>query len=297
MYFAKRDLERGETMRKGLVLEGGAMRGMFTAGVIDVMMENNILYDGIVGVSAGAVFGCNYKSGQIGRVIRYNERFSKDKRYCSLWSLLKTGDLYGADFCYREIPEKLDIFDVKAYRKNPMPFYVVCTDIETGEPIYKRCRTADREDLLWMRASASLPLVSRPVTVGGRVLLDGGMADAIPLRFFEGIGYTKNVVVLTRDAGYVKKPEKMQGLMRRIFKAYPALLHCIAHRHEMYNDTVRYIEKQQKNGAAFVIRPQKPITIKRTEKDPAKLREIYTLGRETMETMMPALRAFLEDHA
>ncbi len=284
-------------MKKGLVLEGGAMRGMFTAGVIDVMMENGIVYDGIVGVSAGAVFGCNYKSGQIGRVIRYNTRFSKDKRYCSVRSLLKTGDLYGADFCYREIPEKLDIFDVEAYRENPTPFYVVCTDIETGEPIYKRCRTADREDLLWMRASASLPLVSRPVTVGGRVLLDGGMSDAIPLRFFEGIGYTKNVVVLTRDAGYVKKPEKMQGLMRRVLKAYPALLDCIAHRHEMYNDTVRYIEKQQENGAAFVIRPQKPITIKRTEKDPEKLREIYTLGRETMEAMLPALRAFLESNA
>jgi len=284
-------------MKKGLVLEGGAMRGMFTAGVIDVMMENGIEYDGIVGVSAGAVFGCNYKSGQIGRVIRYNERFSKDKRYCSVRSLLKTGDLYGADFCYREIPEKLDIFDVEAYRNNPVPFYVVCTDMETGEPIYKRCMNADREDLLWMRASASLPLVSRPVCVGGRMLLDGGMADAIPLRFFEGIGYGKNVVVATRDADYVKKPEKLQGLMRRVFKEYPALLKCIAHRHEMYNDTVRYIEERRQKGAAFVIRPIKPITIKRTEKDPQKLREIYTLGRETMEALLPSLRAFLEEDA
>ncbi len=282
-------------MRNGLVLEGGAMRGMFTAGVLDVMMENGIAYDGIVGVSAGAVFGCNYKSGQIGRTIRYNTRFSKDKRYCSVRSLLRTGDLYGADFCYRELPEKLDIFDTKAYRENPTAFFVVCSDAETGEPVYRRCEKADREDMLWMRASASLPLLSRPVEAGGRVLLDGGMTDPIPLRFFEGIGYTKNVVVLTRDEAYRKGPEKMQGLLRVALKAYPALLEAIERRHIVYNETREYIKRREKEGATFVIAPQTPLRIHRTEKNPEKLREIYEEGRRTMAALLPDLQAFLAE--
>ena len=141
-------------------MEGGAMRGMFTAGVIDVLMENGIEFDGSIGVSAGACFGCNYKSKQIGRAIRYNMKYCNDKRYCSLWSLIKTGNLYGADFCYKELPEKLDIFDNKTYNENPMEFYVVCTDVQNGETIYKKCETADRNEIEWMRASASMPLVS-----------------------------------------------------------------------------------------------------------------------------------------
>lgn len=282
-------------MRHGLILEGGAMRGMFTAGVLDVMMENGISYDGAVGVSAGAVFGCNYKSGQRGRVIRYNTRFSKDKRFCSVRSLLKTGDLYGADFCYREIPEKLDVFDVQAYRENPMPFYVVCTDVETGKPVYKRCNLADRSDLLWMRASASLPLAARPVEIEGRLFLDGGMSDAIPLRFFEGIGYDKNVVVLTRDAAYIKKPEATWGLLRRCLRQYPALLRAIAVRHTMYNETVAYVKKRAKEKATFVIRPPEPLPIKRTERNPEKLLEIYEIGRRTMTEQLSGLRAFLEE--
>ncbi len=281
-------------MRKGLILEGGAMRGMFTAGVIDVMMENGIVYDGIVGVSAGAVFGCNYKSGQIGRVIRYNERFCSDKRYCSLWSLLKTGNLYGADFCYRTIPEELDVFDTKAFRENPTVFYVVCTDVETGKPIYKRCDRADGEDLLWMRASASLPFVSTPVEVDGRVLLDGGMSDSIPVRFFEGIGYDKNVVVLTRPRTYVKKKAGLLPVLRRSLRKYPLLARAIEERADVYNETVRYICEKEEKGEIFVIRPEKALDVGKTEKKPEKLRAAYNEGRRTAKEMLPALRAFLE---
>lgn len=281
-------------MRKGLILEGGAMRGMFTAGVIDVMMERGITYDAICGVSAGAVFGCNYKSGQIGRVIRYNAKYCKDKRYCSIRSLLKTGDLYGADFCYRELPETLDIFDTEAYRKNPTVFYVVCTDVETGKPIYKRCDKGTGEDLLWMRASASLPMVSRPVEIDGRMLLDGGMADSIPLRFMEGIGYDKNVVVLTRPADYRKSPSKKTELMRLFLHRYPTLVEAIRNRPEMYNETIAYITEKEEKGEVFVIRPEKALEVNRIEKDPEKLWSAYHEGRRTAEKQMTALQTFLE---
>ena len=162
-------------MTPGLVMEGGAMRGMFTAGVIDILMENNIEFDGAIGVSAGASFGCNFKSRQIGRVIRYNKRFCRDKRYCSLSSLIKTGDLYGAEFCYRTLPDELDLFDVKTYSANPMPFYVVVTECDSGRPVYRAINKGDHEDLDWMRASASMPVVSerrfaaRPVGAASRM--------------------------------------------------------------------------------------------------------------------------------
>ena len=189
-------------MKKGLILEGGAMRGMFTAGVIDVMMENGIEFDGAIGVSAGAAFGCNYKSRQIGRAIRYNMRFCNDPRYCGLRTLLKTGDLYSKDFCYKEVPLKHDIFDFETFRNNPMEFYVVCTDVETGKPVYKKCDNFDNNNFEWIRASASMPIVSNIVEIDGTKLLDGGVADSIPIRYFESIGYDKNVVILTQPRGY-----------------------------------------------------------------------------------------------
>ena len=185
--------------KTGLVLEGGAMRGLFSAGVLDVMMENGIEFDGIMGVSAGAVFGCNYKSGQIGRSIRYNMRFCGDPRYCSLESLRKTGDLYGVQFCYDEIPT---------------PFYAVCTNVETGKAIHKRLNNGDAKDMEYFRASASMPVVSRIVEVDGYKLLDGGITDSIPLASMERRGYKRNVVVLTQPLGFVKKKSKMIPYVR-----------------------------------------------------------------------------------
>ena len=170
-------------MKSALIMEGGAMRGMFTCGVIDVLMERGIEFDAAAGISAGAVFGCNFKSRQIGRPIRYNKKYCRDPRYCSFRSLLRTGNLYGADFCYRELPDELDLFDYKTYRGNPMPFYAGATDIRTGEILYRDCKTGTGDDMEWLRASASMPLVSTPVSVGGRLLLDGGIVEALPYAY------------------------------------------------------------------------------------------------------------------
>ena len=188
-------------MKTGLVLEGGAMRGMFTAGVLDVLMESGITVDGAIGVSAGAVFGCNYKSHQIGRTIRYNTQYCNDKRYASFKNLLRTGNLYSEQFCYHDVPEKLDLFDEKAFAESPMDFFVVCTDVRTGGPIYHKCRKGDAEDVRWMEASASMPLAAKIVQIGHYGLLDGGVADSIPIRFFESIGYKRNLIILTQPKG------------------------------------------------------------------------------------------------
>ena len=222
----------------GLILEGGAMRGLFSAGVIDVMMEHDITYDGMIGVSAGAAFGCNYKSKQIGRVLRYNTKYCKDPRYCSVRSLIKTGDIYGVDFCYRQLPYELDIFDNEAFEQNPMEFYVAATDVETGRAVYRNFTTCDDNCLDWIRASASMPMLSKIVEVDGYKLLDGGMADSIPVKYFESIGYDRNVVVLTQPEGFVKKKNEFLSFMKIRLRKYPELLKTIANRHNVYNETL-----------------------------------------------------------
>lgn len=282
-------------MKHGLVLEGGAMRGLFTAGVMDVLMENNITFPGVIGVSAGAVFGCNYKSNQPGRVLRYNLRFCKEPKYCSFRSLVKTGDLYGADFCYRELPEKLDLFDAETYRNSPMEFYVVATDVLTGKPVYHKCQTGGAEDLDWYRASASMPLAARIVEVGGYKLLDGGAADSVPLRFMESQGYEKNVVVLTQPMGYVKKKNKALPLLRMALKQYPKMIETMARRHEVYNETTAYVRQKERQGEVFVIRPEAPLAIGKTEHDPDKIQAAYDQGRAVAEKRLAALREFLKD--
>lgn len=280
-------------MKKGLVLEGGAMRGMFTSGVTDVFMENGIVFDGAVGVSAGATFGCNIKFGQPGRAIRYNKRFAGNWRYCSMRSFFLTGDMYGADFCYNQIPNKLDVYDVESYRKNPMEFYVVASDAVEGKPVYKKLETCDEHDLTWMRASASMPLVSTPVKIDGYTLLDGGMTDSIPLRFFESIGYERNVVILTQPKDFVKKPASLMGLMRLMLKKYPKLVEAMANRHNMYNEETRYCFEKAEKGEALVICPEKPLGISRTEKNPDELERVYQEGRRTGELWLDKVKKFL----
>lgn len=281
-------------MKRGLVLEGGAMRGMFTAGVTDVMMEHGITYDGLVGVSAGAVFGCNYKSKQIGRTIRYNLKYCKDPRYCSVRSLLKTGDLFGTQFCYRDIPNELDPFDLETYQNNPMEFYVVATDVTTGRPVYHECPTGGGEDLDWFRASASMPLAANIVEIDGRKLLDGGISDSIPLKFAE-TRYEKNVVVLTQPMGFVKEKNKALPVMRRVFKQNPRLIEVMARRHDNYNEATAYIREQERRGKVFVIRPEAPLDINRVEHDPEKIQRAYDHGRAVAEKRMAALKEFLKD--
>ena len=279
--------------KRGLVLEGGAMRGLFTAGVLDVLMENGIEFQGVIGVSAGAAFGCNYKSCQIGRAIRYNTDYCRDKRYCSFWSLLKTGDLYGADFCYREIPEKLDIFDTETFRNNPVEFYVTVTDVESGRPLYYRCDKADSRDLELIRASASMPLVSRIVEVDGKKLLDGGVSDSIPLRFFEEKGFDRNLVILTQPSNYVKNKNSAIPLAKIMLRKYPKLIEAMKNRHIIYNETLEYIKSKEKMGEVFVIRPEKELPIKRVEKNPDVLWEVYHTGRSVASKHLDEIRLFL----
>lgn len=280
-------------MKKGLILEGGAMRGMFTAGVTDVMMEQSVEFDGAVGVSAGAAFGCNYKSRQVGRALRYNKRFCNDRRYCGLRSLLLTGNIYNTDFAYREVPLHLDAFDFAAYAANPMEFWLVCTDIETGLPVYHRYDGYHDHGFDWIRASASMPMVSRTVEIDGQKLLDGGISDAIPLRFFENCGYNRNVVILTQPADYRKKKTSAMPLIRLLYRKYPALVSAMETRHRMYNDTLEYVAQQEAVGNILVIRPAAPLPVSRVEKNPERLQAAYDIGRATAAAQLEAIRHFL----
>lgn len=280
-------------MKKGLILEGGAMRGMFTCGVMDVMMENGIEFDGAVGVSAGAAFGVNYKSGQIGRAIRYNTRFCADKRYGGIHSLLTTGNIYNTEFCYHEVPLKHDLFDFEAYVRDPMEFYVVCTDVETGKAVYHKYEGEDDHGFDWIRASASMPVVSQMVEIEGRMYLDGALADSIPVKFFEREGYDRNVVILTRPKSFTMKSNNMMPLIRLKYRNYPKLVRAIENRHQVYNETLAYISQMERSGKLFVIRPDNALPVSRVEKDPEKLKEAYEIGRRAALARLEEIRNYL----
>lgn len=281
--------------RTGLIMEGGAMRGMFTCGVMDVMMEQGITFDGAIGVSAGAAFGCNFKSHQIGRPLRYNKDYCRDPRYGSFRSLLKTGDMYDAEFCYKTLPRELDIFDTETFEKNPMEFYVVCTDVETGKPVYYRCSDGGERDITWLRASATMPLVSKIVEADGYKLLDGGMGDSIPLKYFESIGYDHNVVILTQPKDFVKKPAKYLPMAYVLLRKYPNLLRTMTNRHKKYNATTAYIKKRKAQGDVFVIQPDEPLHIGPATHDPKELDRVYEIGRKTALRELEALKNFLAE--
>lgn len=280
------------TMKKGLVLEGGAMRGLFTAGVIDVMMEAGVEPDGLIGVSAGAAFGCNYKSRQPGRAVRYNMRFAHDKRYCSWQSWLKTGDLYNADFGYHVIPTQYDIFDNKAFDENPMEFYAVCTDVETGKAVYKKLTKATPLTYDWIRASASMPLASKVVELKGLKVLDGGVADSIPLAYFESIGYERNLVILTQPEGYVKEHNKLMPLMRIALRKYPKMIEAMDQRHLMYNKQLAYVCEAEKAGRVLVIRPDEKLPIGHISHDPEEMQQVYEIGREMGNRYIDRIKDF-----
>lgn len=280
-------------MKTGLVLEGGAMRGLFTAGVIDVLMENNIKFNGAIGVSAGAAFGCNYKSGQIGRVIRYSKRFANNKKYASLWSLLTTGDYFGAEYAYHFIPNKLDIVDFETFRNNPMEFWAVATNVGSGKAVYRQLNTLDYEELEFVRASASMPLVSNIVKLNGQRLLDGGVADSIPLAFFQKQGYQRNVVVLTQPKGYRKQPNKLMPLMHLQLHRHPKMLKALAERHIMYNKEIDLVLQEERKGNVFVLQPQIKLTIGHTSHNPKKMQETYEHGRKVATEELEKLKQFL----
>lgn len=281
-------------MKKGLVLEGGAMRGLFSAGVIDVLMENNLSPDGVIGVSAGAAFGCNMKSKQLGRVIRYNKKLAHDWRYASFRSLLTTGDYFGGEYAYHYMPRKLDYFDVETFRNNPMEFWVVCTNVGTGKAVYKRLMEVNDACLEYIRASASMPIAARIVIVEGKKLLDGGIADSIPLRFFQEQGYNRNLVVLTQPANYVKKPNKLMPLMRLWLRRHPRIIRALEQRHIMYNNQLEYVRQEEKKPNTLVIRPKKPLIIGHISHNPDDMQATYDHGREVATEHLEEIKAFFK---
>lgn len=281
-------------MKKGLVLEGGAMRGLFTAGIIDVMMEAGVEPDGLIGVSAGAAFGCNYKSRQPGRAIRYNTRFAKDARYSGLKSLLTTGDYFNAQFGYHIVPYQYDLFDVAAFEQNPMEFMVVCTDVLTGQAVYHKMDRVDYDELEWLRASASMPLASMVVEVAGHKLLDGGVADSIPLAYFESIGYDRNVVILTQPEGYVKHRTKLMPLMRIGLRRYPEMIQAMDRRYLMYNRELEFVRQAEREGRCLVIRPDEKLPIGHISHDPEEMKRVYQIGREMGDRYIERIKAFYQ---
>ena len=281
-------------MRTGLVLEGGAMRGMFTCGILDVFLEKGIDFDSTIGVSAGAVFGCNYKSRQIGRALRYNKRFCRDPRYCSVRSLMKTGDLYGAEFCYDELPNVLDPFDYDTFERNPMEFWCVTTDVETGKARYDLMKDGRGDDMKLMRASASMPLVSRPVSVRGRELLDGGIADPIPFDFMLSGNVDRCLVILTQHYDYIKKKNSLLPLFGLFYKGKrKGIRDAMGIRHEVYNSQTERLKTLEKEGRVFVLRPASPLEIGKTEKDPSRLQAVYDEGRRLALEKLDEIKAYI----
>lgn len=279
--------------KTGLVLEGGGMRGLYTAGVLDVFMENGLDYfDGLIGVSAGAIHGCSYVSRQVGRSIRYYNKYRNDPRFMSIQSLITTGDIVGDEFCYHEIPEKLDPYDYEAFRESGMEFYVTVTNVVTGLPEYKLITDMLKEiDLV--KASASLPFVSHMVRYKGEYLLDGGCADSIPVEAFRRMGFKKNVVVLTRHDGYRKGPASGAAL-NAMYHRYPRFVETMERRHLVYNRTLIRIRQLEAAGEIFVIRPSQPITVGRMENDMDKINAVYALGRSDALSCLKELKSWME---
>lgn len=259
------------------------------------MMENDIRYDGIIGVSAGACFGCNYKSHQIGRCLRYNVNFSNDPRYMGLKSLWKTGNLVSPEFAYRTLPQQLDVFDFETFRNDPTEFYLVCTDVDTGETAFKKVDEMDDEGLDWLRATASMPIVSTPVEIDGHRYLDGGISNSIPLEYFQSIGYDRNIVVLTQPKGFFKKKTKMMPLFRIFCKDYPRIIEAMARRHEMYNTQLEYITRQEQAGNTLLIYPDNTLPIGRTEQKPEKMKQVYEMGREAASQKLEQIKEFMKN--
>lgn len=259
-----------------MVLEGGGMRGLYTAGVLDQLIEWEIEVNGMVTVSAGALFGISFVSKQKGRSLRYNKKYIKDKRYISLRSLIKTGDMVNKEFAYQTLPNELDIFDEEAFKQSNISFYATVTNVETGKPEYVLIEEPS-EQMEILRASGSMPFVSNIVEYDGRKYLDGGVSDSIPVEKALSLGYDKMIIILTRPLDYRKKPSKL--LMADLkYRRYPEFTAVMKKRYQEYNETVEKIIQLEKEGKAFVFRPSESIPIKRLEKDPNKLQKIYDLG-------------------
>ncbi|HHE3464220.1 patatin-like phospholipase family protein [Pasteurella multocida] len=278
-------------MKVGLVLEGGGMRAMFTAGVLDVFLTENVQVDGIVAVSAGVLFGVNYPAKQYGRALRYNKKYLNDKRYMGWHSLLTTGNIVNKDFAFYELPFSLDPFDAETFRQSKIDFYATLTNVQTGEAEYVKLDDVFNE-MEVLRATSAMPFVSKMVEINGQYYLDGGIADSIPLKKCQALGYDKIIVVLTRPLEYRKKPTP-SWIFNLFYRDYPHLVEKLKTRYQNYNDTVEEIIRLNNNKDIFVIRPSHHLPISRIEKDVEKVQAMYDLGITDAKREMVALKAFL----
>ena len=276
-----------------LILEGGAMRGLYSAGVLDVFMENNISVDIVYGVSAGALFGLNYKSRQIGRAIRYNLKYAHEKNYMGLYSLITTGDIMNRDFCFNKLVYELDRLDFETYKNNPVDFYAVVTNLRTGKPEYIKIDDAGK-DLEYFRASGSMPFVSKPVEINGNLYLDGAVADAVPFKKVLETNCEKIIVVLTRPQGFRKKKSHLP--YKLCYGKYPNFVKTAKNSHKEYNETMDLIDKYESENKIVVLRPSKLIKMQRVEKDTKKLQSIYDLGISDCVKKLDKIKEYISKH-
>lgn len=277
----------------GLVLEGGGMRGVFTGGVLQFLMEKDIYLPYVIGVSAGACNGSSYIARQIDRNKIVNIDYIRHPEYMSVKNLVRKGELLGMDFLFNKLPNELVPFDFTTFNQASDEFIVGTTDCMTGEPVYFDKTTYHQDILTIIRASSSLPLMAPIISYQGLSLLDGGIADPIPLLKAEKDDYKKNVVILTRNKGYMKGPQSFSWYLKRKYAPYQGLLRAIARRHQVYNETVSYIEEQEKKGNVFVIRPSEKIEVGRIERNPTKLTRLYDQGYKEASHQYQALMEFL----
>lgn len=277
----------------GLVLEGGGMKGVYSSGVLDFFLDKGLEFSSCYGVSAGACSLCSYLSKQRGRAYHVTVDYLEDKNYCSAYSLLTTGDLFNVDMCYHRIPDELNPFDYDTYNQYRGNFYSVVTNIETGETEYISIKDLSKE-IDAVRASASLPLVSRNVPFRGKLYLDGGISDSIPLARSMKDGNTKNVVIMTKEKGYRRSPSSMLSLVKLRYRKYPKVYELMKNRHINYNKTLDFMEEQIASGSAFLIQPKQKSEVGRIEKDQTKLKALYEEGYRDASECYEELLRFLE---
>lgn len=278
--------------RANLVLEGGAMRGQFTAGVLDFFMDQKLFCDNVIGVSAGALCGYNYVAGENGRTCYVNMKYCNDWRYLSMKSFVRTGNAFGREFSFDEIPTKLEPFNFAAFNESPLKLTAVSSNLVTGEADYHQFRDAVA-DLPYLIASSSMPLISQIVDVDGKLLLDGGTCDSVPVVYSWLTGAPKHIVVLTQAADYIKGPNKLMAIMRQRYADYPYFVERVQHRHFEYNRLYRALPRLHDEGRLFLIRPPEPVTIASMEKDANKLLALYEQGYAEAARTWSALERYL----
>lgn len=277
----------------GLILEGGGMRGIYTAGVLDFFIEKNIEVDITIGVSAGSCHASSYLSKQYKRAYNATVDYINDKRYLSFSNLIKTGSIFGMDFMFNKIPNELNIYDYDTFAKSKSKFVVVATNCETGSPEYFELKDLKKE-IIYMQASCSIPMFANIVEIDDFKLVDGGVSDSIPIEYALNQGYKKNIVVLTRDITYKKNKQKFLSIVNRKYKKYPNLIKSIENRHLNYNKSLNLVNQLEKDGDVLVIRPKKPVNVSQIEKNAKKLTSLYEEGYDDAKELYDKILDFIK---